>query len=229
MTASTLYAETQILLGDGAKIMPAATDSDLQLDTIGTGIVTINNLKVDGNIQINDNKIATTVSNSNLQLGANGSGKIELMSSTIERTGDIIFDATSDIILDAGGKDIIFRYDGVQFGLFTFAGGNLLIQSGSTTMLTGDGANAIFNGNITVPGSSTLDGVTITDNTIKTNASNADLQLGTNGTGVIDILTATQTTVGSAGGANALPGTPTGYIKVKIGGTMRVIPFYDES
>ena len=229
LTASTLYAETQILLGDGAKIMPAATDSDLQLDTIGTGIVTINNLKVDGNIQINDNKIATTVSNSNLQLGANGSGKIELMSSTIERTGDIIFDATSDIILDAGGKDIIFRYDGVQFGLFTFAGGNLLIQSGSTTMLTGDGANAIFNGNITVPGSSTLDGVTITDNTIKTNASNADLQLGTNGTGVIDILTATQTTVGSAGGANALPGTPTGYIKVKIGGTMRVIPFYDES
>ena len=207
----------------------APSNADLTLTTGGTGVIAVSNLKVDDNIQINDNKIATTVSNSNLQLGANGSGSIELMSNTISRTGDIIFDASADIILDAGGKDIIFRYDGAQFGLFTFAGGNLLIQSGSTTMLTGDGANAIFNGNITVPGSSTLDGVTITDNTIKTNASNADLQIGTSGTGVIDILTATQSTVGSAGGASALPGQPTGYIKVKIGGTMRVIPFYDES
>ena len=91
------------------------------------------------------------------------------------------------------------------------------------------GANVAAQGNLSVAGSSTLDGVTITDNTIKANASNADLQIGTAGTGVIDILTATQSTVGSAGGASALPGQPTGYIKVKIGGTMRVIPFYDES
>ena len=214
---------------NNAAITPIATNSDLTLSANGTGTVAVNNLKVDGNIQINDNKIATTVSNSNLQLGANGSGKIELMSNTISRTGDIIFDASADIILDAGGKDIIFRYDGAQFGLFTFAGGNLLIQSGTTTMLTGDGANAIFGGNITVPGSSTLDGVTITDNTIKSNASNADLQIGTSGTGVIDVLTATQSTVGSAGGASALPGQPTGYIKIKIGGTLRVIPFYDQA
>ena len=214
---------------NNAAITPIATNSDLTLSANGTGVVTVNNLKVDGNIQINDNKISTTVSNSNLQLGANGSGKIELTTQTVSSSTNIIFDAESDIILDAGGKDIIFRYDGVQFGLFTSSGGNLLIQSGTTTMLTGDGANAIFGGNITVPGSSTLDGVTITDNTIKSNASNADLQLGTNGTGVIDILTATQATVGSAGGASALPGQPTGYIKVKIGGTMRVIPFYDES
>jgi hypothetical protein len=234
--ATKAYVDAQVLASgdtgdltiDGSTIT-APSNADLTLATAGTGLVAVNNLKVDGNIQINDNKIATTVSNSNLQLGANGSGKVELMSSTVSRTGDIIFDASSDIILDAGGKDIIFQYDGNQFGLFTYAGGNLLIQSGSTTMLTGDGANAIFNGNITVPGSATLDGVTITDNTISSNASNADLQIGTSGTGVIDLLTATQTTVGSAGGANALPGQPTGYIKVKIGGTMRVIPFYDES
>ena len=214
---------------NNAAITPIATNSDLTLSANGTGTVTVNNLKVDGNIQINDNKIATTVSNSNLQLGANGSGTIELTTQTVSSSTNIIFDAESDIILDAGGKDIIFRYDGAQFGLFTFAGGNLLIQSGTTTMLTGDGANAIFGGNITVPGSSTLDGVTITDNTIKSNASNADLQIGTSGTGVIDVLTATQTTVGSAGGASALPGQPTGYIKIKIGGTLRVIPFYDQA
>ena len=214
---------------NNAAITPIATNSDLTLSANGTGTVAVNNLKVDGNIQINENKIATTVSNSNLQLGANGSGTIELTTQTVSSSTNIIFDAESDIILDAGGKDIIFRYDGAQFGLFTFAGGNLLIQSGTTTMLTGDGANAIFGGNITVPGSSTLDGVTITDNTIKSNASNADLQIGTSGTGVIDVLTATQSTVGSAGGASALPGQPTGYIKIKIGGTLRVIPFYDQA
>ena len=300
---------------NNAAITPIATNSDLTLSANGTGTVAVSNLKVDGNIQINDNKIATTVSNSNLQLGANGSGTIELTTQTVSSSSNIIFDAESDIILDAGGKDIIFRYDGVQFGLFTSSGGNLLIQSGTTTMLTGDGANAIFGGNITVPGSSTLDGVTITDNTIsanasnsdlvinpsgtgsiklgglslngtsissddssiinindalnvdgaatiegtlttadittngtqtitgtlnvdgvtitdntiKSNASNADLQIGTSGTGVIDVLTATQSTVGSAGGASALPGQPTGYIKIKIGGTLRVIPFYDQA
>lgn len=35
-----------------------------------------------------------------------------------------------------------------------------------------------------------------------------------------------QTTVGAAGGASALPATPTGYIPVLIAGTERVIPFY---
>jgi hypothetical protein len=126
----------------------------------------------------------------------------------------------------------MFLQDGTAgtFGQFIRAGSNdLTIASGSTQALIFTGANAAFQGDLSVTGGSTLDGVTITDNTIKSNASNADLQIGTSGTGVIDILTATQTTVGSAGGANALPGTPTGYIKVKIGGTMRVIPFYDES
>ena len=129
------------------------SNADINIESSGTGLVAISNLKVDGNIQINDNKIATTVSNSNLQLGANGSGKIELMSNTISSSSNIIFDAESDIILDAGGKDIIFRYDGVQFGLFTSSGGNLLIQSGTTTALTFSGANATFAGNLSVAGS----------------------------------------------------------------------------
>ena len=69
----------------------------------------------------------------------------------------------------------------------------------------------------------------MTDNKITTHVSNADLQLDTDGTGYLDIRTATQATVGSAGSASALPGQPTGYIKIKIGGTLRVIPFYDQA
>lgn len=36
----------------------------------------------------------------------------------------------------------------------------------------------------------------------------------------------TQTTVGAAGAASALPATPTGYIQMMIGSTQYVVPFY---
>ncbi len=36
----------------------------------------------------------------------------------------------------------------------------------------------------------------------------------------------TQTTVGGAGGASALPATPLGYVNVTIGTTAAVIPYY---
>lgn len=36
----------------------------------------------------------------------------------------------------------------------------------------------------------------------------------------------TQTTVGGAGGASALPATPTGYLTINLGNGPVVIPFY---
>lgn len=36
----------------------------------------------------------------------------------------------------------------------------------------------------------------------------------------------TQTTVGSAGGASALPATPTGYFTVMVGNTPFIVPYY---
>lgn len=36
----------------------------------------------------------------------------------------------------------------------------------------------------------------------------------------------TQTTVGSAGGATALPATPTGYLTIMVGNTPFVMPYY---
>lgn len=49
------------------------------------------------------------------------------------------------------------------------------------------------------------------------------------GTGGLVLGSGTQTTVGAAGAASALPATPTGYLKFFIGGTERVIPFYTKS
>lgn len=36
----------------------------------------------------------------------------------------------------------------------------------------------------------------------------------------------TQTTVGAAGGASALPATPTGYLTINLGNGSVVIPYY---
>lgn len=46
------------------------------------------------------------------------------------------------------------------------------------------------------------------------------------GAGQIGLGATVQTTVGAAGGASALPATPTGYMIVNIAGTNRVIPYF---
>ena len=64
-------------------------------------------------------------------------------------SGDLTLDVAGDIILDAGGGDINLKDDGTDFGAFTNSSGNLIIKSGTTTMLTGSGADATFDGKIT--------------------------------------------------------------------------------
>ena len=111
--------------------------------------------------------------------------------SEIDSGGDIILDATADVILDAGGKDIIFRYDGAQFALFTSSGGDLLLQSGSTTALTFSGANVTSAGNVTVGGNLKVNGSTTTVNSTNTTIDDNLLELNSgassnsNDTGII--------------------------------------------
>ena len=102
--------------------------------------------------------------------------------SEIDSGGDIILDATADVILDAGGKDIIFRYDGAQFALFTSSGGDLLLQSGSTTALTFSGANVTSAGNVTVGGNLTVNGSTTSVNSTNTTLDDNLLELNSGAT-----------------------------------------------
>jgi hypothetical protein len=212
------------------EITSNGSNADLSIQPSGTGDVLISALRVNGTTLDSSDSTKITIAEAVDVTGVlTASTSIE--TPTITRTGDFKIDASSFIILDADGGEVFLR-DGSagNYGSLIRNGSNdLTISSGPSQALIFTGANAAFQGNISVAGSSTLDGVTITDNTIKSNASNADLQIGTSGTGVIDVLTATQSTVGSAGGASALPGQPTGYIKIKIGGTLRVIPFYDQA
>ena len=190
------------------------SDGDLTLNPAGTGeIVLSGNVAHTGtqtttgqlnadNLRFDGNTISTTNSNGGLILAPNGAGSITLDAQTVQL----------DNTLAVG---------------FVAVANTLFMMRGSKIHANQTNDDIVLESNGT--GSVVLDLVSITDNKITTHVSNADLQLDTDGTGLIDILTDTQSTVGSAGSASALPGQPTGYIKIKIAGTTRVIPFYDQS
>ena len=227
---------------DDNTIIANASNADLELDGSGSGVVkvlanatvvgtlttvditntnniTTTQLDADG-VRLKDNKITTFASNANLELAANGTGVVDVQNA-LTTVGQTI---TGDVAITGKADVDNLRLDG-----------NVLsATSGSITITPAD------NQNVTVGGTNTkltaaeanftlMEAVTVRTDTLSTDTSNADLSIGTQGTGVIDLNTATQTTVGSAGGANALPGQPTGYIKIKVGGTLRVIPFYDQA
>jgi len=74
-----------------------------------------------------------------------GSDEILSMFGTpnLSSSGNFTVDATTDIILDAGGT---------TFGSATNTSGNLIIKSGTTAALTFSGANVTAEGNLTVDG-----------------------------------------------------------------------------
>ena len=201
------------------KITTNASNADLVLQALGTGVIDVQDtmttlnqtvtgvLTIDGsaaidNLTINGNTITATSSNGGIVLQPNGTGTVMINGDSASVTGrlDVLsLTVNSDLFMAAGSKISSFNTNQ-----------DVVIEASGT-------------------GSVVLDQVSITDNTITTHVSNADLKLDTDGTGYLDILTDTQTTVGSAGGASALPGVPTGYVKIKIGGTLRVIPFWDQA
>jgi hypothetical protein len=231
-----------------------STLTTADITTTGTHTIT-GQLDAEG-VRIKDNTVTTLASNANLELSANGTGVVDVKKAmtTVGQTitGNVAITGQLDIDnISVSGNGIIATNSngGINInpngtGSVTIGGSNVSIPStltlstlyANTQILLGDGAKimaAATNSDIVLEtigtGSVVLEEISITDNKITTHNSNADLQLDTDGTGYLDIRTDTQTTVGSAGGGDALPGTPTGYIKIKIGGTLRVIPFYDQA
>jgi len=168
-----------------------------------------------GDLNINaDGKISTDT-NGNIDLDPSGTGAINLtgptnVTGTATVTGQLNVDN-----LRMDGNTISSTSGGVTI---TAPAGQNVEVGGTNVKLTATEANFTL-----------MEATTLRADTIQNDTSDGDISISTQGTGVIDLNTATQTTVGSAGGANALPATPTGYIKIKIAGTMRVIPFYDEA
>jgi hypothetical protein len=250
LTAPTINAATMtgtvtvdsISMADNT-ITTNASNANLELDASGTGQVRIiPNTTVVGTLNTADVATTgnTTVSGS-LTTGTFAVGDLNIIAD-----GTITSDTNGDIAIDPAGTGAI-----VLTGPITHAGtqtttgqlnvdnlrldGNVLsATSGSITLTPADGQNVTVSGtNVKLTAAEAnftlMEATTVRTDALQNDTSDGDLSISTQGTGVIDLNTATQATVGSAGGASALPATPTGYIKIKIAGTMRVIPFYDES
>jgi hypothetical protein len=181
---------------NGADIV-TTSNADLELAPNGTGHVTIRGNTNQGTIQFNcennshgqqikaaahsesaDNvlTIPSTGGNSTLVSDASTSTLTNKTLTTpiiaeIDSGSTITLDATTDIVLDAGGADVTLKDDGTTFGSLTNSSGELVIKSGSTptTAMTFSGANVTFAGTVTIGSAGIseaeleiLDGATVT-------------------------------------------------------------------
>ena len=100
-----------------------------------------------------------TVSNNDISIALDASPTITTPIITeIDSGSTITLDATTDIVLDAGGADILLKDDGTTFGGFSQSAGQLVIKSSSssTPAITLSGANVTIEGNLTVSGTETI-------------------------------------------------------------------------
>ena len=120
-------------------------------------------------IEINTNYIQTIASNADLELRANGTGRIYVPSNNLQIDNDLTVLGEATL----GDTDIT--------GLVTIDGS--IVQTGDTTV-NGD---VDITGAFTVGGAAQFENILIDDNFITTTLSNSDLELRANGTGVVRI------------------------------------------
>lgn len=151
LTTGSYYDPTWITGLDASKIV---------------GSIALSDITVDGDIRIFDNVIETTLSNSDLELRANGTGQVKIIG---DITANMFYgDVTGNVVGNLTG-DVTGNLTGNVVGNLT---GNVV-----SSEIVVDGTILIYN------------------NVIETIVSNADLELRANGTGRVlipDTLVATQ-------------------------------------
>ena len=175
-TSNTIFFQTY----DGASLAE-------RFRVTHTGATVTGTLNIDNGISIADNIITTSATNANLELSAAGTGEVttdtnfKLISGTpflkIQRTDNANVPGI-DFIGQAGTSGSKILFDGTSgtanemiFQTFTVAGG--LAEAFRV-----QGGGAKVTGTLDIDG-----GLSITDNTITSSASNADLELRASGTG----------------------------------------------
>ena len=185
------------VVADDSATIQVGMDSNLEIkggtnistSTDSGGVVTITgastptSLTTDG-LTIADNDIKGTRTNENIVIDPAGTGSVSINKVAI--TSGTITGITDLVVADGGTGASSLTDNSVLTGTGASpitAEGNLTF-SGSTLAVTGA---ATVSTTLGVTGASTLDGVTITDNTISTNDSNANLEINANGTGTVNL------------------------------------------
>jgi len=185
-TISTTTSGTDLVLeaaGTG-KISIPSDDVYLGQDLTVNGATTIDNATVTnnltvgslttGDISIENNSITTTVTNSNLELSANGTGIVSIPTNNVEI--DQSLTVTQDLTVTTGTtylKDASITGDITQTGDINQTGD---FTTSGTVEVTG---------NITATNSLQVADILISGHTIESTATNTDLALLPNGTGDI--------------------------------------------
>ena len=157
----------QIVAGINSNLIPNVTNSF----TIGSTTNRWANLFIDevtiDNIVINDNFITTTDSNSDLELRANGTGKIVIPENNVEITNNLSVNGTVNL----ANTNIIGTIN--HTGNFN--------QTGTATVNN----DMTVNQDLDVTGNAQFEEILVDGNFITTTTSNANLELRANGTGSI--------------------------------------------
>ena len=225
-------------------IISSASDADLILDPSGTGDIklTATSTDITGNASVSGTlSTADITTTGNHTLNGN---------STVDGTLVVKGSINADTFISNSDGDITINPAGT--GEINLTGPTNITGTGTVTgQLNVDNlrmdANTISSttGGITITPSTNetlaLGGLvtaaefqatlaeitTLRADTIQNDTSDGDISISTQGTGVVDFNTATQTTIGANGAASALTANPVGYLKIKIGGADRIIPFYN--
>ena len=141
--------------------------------SLGSDALRWNNLHIDeldvDDININTNRITTTNSNADLELYANGTGKVTIPNNTLEITNNLIVNGTS-------------TFQAVQINGNTTINGSVT-QTGNTTV----NGNVEVNGTLQTNADVQFEDIRISGNFITTSNSNSPLELKASGTGVIAV------------------------------------------
>ena len=203
--ASPLFTEDITISGN--EIRANRSNDDLVFAPSGTGTISMPAIRINDNnieatrtndsiklipgasssvhidsLRISDNRI-TTVTNTDLELSANGTGEVTIDSGvTIDSNINIkdneikTTQTNSDLVISPSGTgQVVIGKADINSGTID----NTVI--GGTTPLAGTFTT------VTATTSAVTDGVTIQDNQIFTNQSNADLELSGSGTGTVKI------------------------------------------
>jgi hypothetical protein len=228
-----------------------ASNGDLTLNPGGTGTIQLHaNTAVTGTASVSSTLTTadiTTTGNHTLTGNSTVDGDLIVKGSVNADT--FISNSNGDITIDpAGTGAIVLTGPITATGTQTTTGqlnvdnlrldGNTLsATSGGMTIDAATGQNITFNKKIISSAAdiTLLQATTVRADTIQNDTSNGDISISTQGTGVVDFNTATQTTVGAVGAATHLPLDsaneirPLGYLKIKIGGVDAVIPYFNAS
>ena len=158
-----------IVAGINSDLIPSTTSTySLGSNTNTWANLYVDDIKID-DIRITDNFITTTVSNADLDLRANGTGKIVVPTNNVQINNNLNVDGLTTL----ANTTIV--------GTLTHVGN--YNQTG-TTSVTG---NVTVTQDLDVTGAAQFEEILIDDNFITTTTSNADLELRASGTGTIRV------------------------------------------